>query len=124
MSKIVTAINAMISNSELITNAVQGTMDSEQFFKYDKKHIWSIIHNQKKGEYYLHYYPGNQDINHLAIIPEEYWDNAEIKSVAYRSKVLGTKEALDSLAELHSIVSEKVYGMDEVLDEIIDTVPF
>lgn len=124
MSKIVTAINAMISSPELITNSVQGAADSEKFFVYDKKHLWSIIKNEERDEYYLHYYPGNQDIEILAGIPEEYWNQAEIKSVGYSSKVLGTKEALDSLRELDSIVSEKVYGMDDVLDEIINKLQF
>ncbi|WP_254620311.1 hypothetical protein [Vibrio metschnikovii] len=123
MSKIVTAINVMISNPELITNVVQGDLDTECFFIYDKKHSWSIIEN-KEGKYFLHYYPGNPDVNSLASIPGERWHEADINSVAYTSEVLGTKEALDSLKELNSIVREKLYGMDDVLDDIINSGKF
>ena len=118
MSKIVTAVNAMVSNSDLISDAIQGDMEEECFFKYDKKHLWSIIENSS-GKYFLHYYPGNQDINVLASIPQSYWENENIKSVVYTTEILGTKEALSSFKELNTIVREKVYGMDNVLDDII-----
>ncbi len=118
MSKIVTAVNVMISNPDLITNSIQGSMDSECFFKYDKKHLWSII-DSENGNFTLHYYPGNQDIEKLASIPEEFWHEANINSVAYSTTTLGTKEAKDSFKELNSIVREKVFGMDDVLSEII-----
>ncbi|EOW9155706.1 hypothetical protein [Vibrio cholerae] len=123
MSKIVTAINAMISNSHLITNVVQGDMDSECFFVYDNKHSWSIIEN-KEGKYFLHYYPGNPSVEKLAAIPSEHWHEVNVRSVVYTSEILGTKEARDSLKELSSIVREKLYGMDAVLDEIIGTGKF
>tara|TARA_R110000744_G_scaffold31996_1_gene74979 strand:+ start:288 stop:659 length:372 start_codon:yes stop_codon:yes gene_type:complete len=118
MSKIVTAVNAMISNPDLITNAIQGSMDGECFFKYDKKHLWSII-DSENGEYSLHYYPGNQNLEALASIPEEMWHQENINSVPYNTKTLGTKEAKDSFKELNTIIKEKVYGMDDVLDDII-----
>jgi hypothetical protein len=118
MSKIVTAVNAMISNPDLITNSIQGSSDNECFFKYDKKHLWSII-DVMGDDYALHYYPGNQDLEALSAIPDDYWHEADIKSVAYLTKTLGTKEARDSFKELNSIVKEKVFGMDDVLSEII-----
>lgn len=118
MSKIVTAVNAMISNDNMINNVVQGHMETEIFFKYGKKHLWSII-EEKGGSYHLNYYPGDQDLNRLASISQEEWFLADIKSVEYNSRILGTKEALDSFKELNSIVREKVYGMDIILDDII-----
>jgi hypothetical protein len=118
MSRIVTAVNAMISNPDLITNSIQGDMDTECFFKYDKKHLWSII-DSENGEYVLYYYPGNQSLEELASIPEERWHQENINSVPYNTKTLGTKEANDSFKELNTIVKEKVYGMDDVLDDII-----
>lgn len=118
MSKIVTAINVMVSNPVLISDVTQGDMDEEIFFKYDQKHLWSII-SSPNDVYNLHYYPGNQDIKNLAGIPSEYWQQENIKIVSYNSVILGTKEARDSLKELHSIIQEKVYGMDSVLDDII-----
>ncbi|OBT27983.1 hypothetical protein A9263_20535 [Vibrio cyclitrophicus] len=120
MSKIVTAINAMISNSQLITNVVQGDMENECFFMYDKKHVWSIIEN-RQSHFFLHYYPGQQNSESLAAIPGEHWQDADIHSVVYTSEVLGTKEAIDSLKELNSVVKEKLFGMDRVLDDIINT---
>jgi hypothetical protein len=118
MSKIVTAVNAMISNSELITNSIQGSMDSECFFKYDKKHLWSII-DSGNGEFSLHYYPGSQNLENLASIREEHWHEENINSVVYNTKTLGAKEAKDSFKELNTIIKEKVYGMDDILNEII-----
>ncbi|GIU52045.1 hypothetical protein [Shewanella sp. KT0246] len=118
MSKIVTAINAMISNPELITDSIQGCEDGEQFFVYDKKHSWSITSNES-GKFYLHYYPGSPDVYYLANIAGQHWHQEEVKMVTYNSDILGTQEALSSMKELQSIVSEKVYGMDDVLEDII-----
>jgi len=120
MSKIVTAINVMISNPELITNVMQSVDGSEYFFIYSGKHHWSIL-KTTDGDYYLGYYPGTPDMSELASIREEDWHKESIDCVEYRGKTLGTKEAKDSLADLHSIVNEKVYGMSEVLDDIIDS---
>lgn len=120
MSKIIKAINVMVSNPNLITDVVKGANETECFFKYDRKHLWSIL-RRTDGEFYLAYYPGNQDINELASVPDEYWAEANIHSVSYTSKDLGTKEAKDSMRDLFGVVNEKVYGMDQVLDAIIST---
>lgn len=122
MSKIVTAINVMVSNPDRIKNVIKGYNDKECFFVYDGKHPWSIL-KRADGEYYLAYYPNNQDISHLAGIPDEHWNEANIHCVTYISKDLGAKEAKESMAELYSIVNEKVYGMDDVLDDIINSDP-
>ena len=122
MSKIVTAINVMVSNPDRINNVVKGYNDSECFFIYDGKHPWSILKRQD-GDYFLAYYPGDQDIYKLAEIPDEYWDQENIHCVIYTSKELGTKEAKESMAELFSMINEKVYGMDGVLDDIINSDP-
>lgn len=124
MSKIVQAINVMVSNSQKITDVVKGANDTECFFKYDKKHLWSIL-KQDESHYYMAYYPGNQNIENLASISDEEWEMLPIDCVTYTSRELGTKEARESMAELFSIVNEKVHGMDEVLDDIIGTdLPF
>jgi hypothetical protein len=47
------------------------------------------------------------------------WHQENINSVPYNTKTLGTKEAKDSFKELNTIIKEKVYGMDDVLDDII-----
>lgn len=121
MSKIVTAINVMVSNPDRIQKVIKGYNDTECFFVYDGKHSWSILKNGHG--YYMAYYPGSQDISSLAQIPDEHWEEANVHCVSYTSKVLGTKEALDSMAELYSIVNEKVYGMDDVLEDIINSDP-
>lgn len=122
MSKIVTAINVMVSNPDRIKNVIKGYSDSECFFVYDNKHPWSII-KHSDGGYYMAYYPGNQDISKLARIPDEHWHEADVSCVTYNSKDLGTKEAKESMAELYNIVNEKVYGMDDVLEDIINSDP-
>jgi hypothetical protein len=69
------------------------------------------------------YYPGNLDISKLASIPDEHWEEADISCVTYTSKELGTKEAKESMGELFNIVNEKAYGMDDVLEDIINSDP-
>ena len=117
MSKIVEAINVMISNQDKIDTALRGEYEAEVFFQYDNKHKWSIIKNES-GEYFLHYYPVRNSIESMASMPAEAWHDFT-QMVSYNSVALGTKEARDSLQELYGIVKEKVFGMDEVLDDII-----
>ena len=117
MSKIVEAINVMIANNEKIDKAFKGEYDAEVFFQYAHKHKWSIIKSDR-DEYYLHYYPVAMPLEDLASMPSEMW--AEFSQmVSYNSTTLGTKESKDSLRELYVIAREKVYGMDDVLDDII-----
>lgn len=118
MSKIVKAVNAMVSNPDKITHSVKGYHETECFFKYDSKHHWSIL-KTSDDNYILNYYPSQPDLNSLANIPDEVWDEHAPSSVGYRTKDLAAKEAVDSFRELFSIVNEKLHGMDDVLDEII-----
>ena len=111
MSKIVQAVNAMISNHKLISNVVRG--ENEVFFLYKEKYKWSMAF--RDGSYYLWYYPGNQSLEDLS---QERWDD-DIPMVSYKDADIGTKEAKASFAELYTLVKEKVYGVDEVLDDII-----
>lgn len=117
MSKIIEAINVMVSNQDKIDAAIQGQYESEIFFRYQKKHKWSILKSEN-GEYYLHYYPVKTSLEELASWPDEAWHEFGA-IVSYNSKDLATKEAKESLRELYSIVTEKVFGMDEVLEDII-----
>lgn len=120
MSKIVKAINVMVSNPERIADVIKGDHDTECFFMYDGKHPWSIL-KRNDGHYYMAYYPGNQDIYELSQISSDAWNEGLVHCVTYTSQELGTKEAIESMAELYNIVSQKLYGMDDVLDDIINS---
>ena len=122
MNKIITAINTMISNENSINSVIQGYSDNEIFFIYNEKYKWSISSNDH-NIIYLHYYPGSQNIEELSRMSDVEW--SEFKQlVSYNSNELGTNEALASLNELRTIVQGKLFGMDDVLNEIIQTIPF
>lgn len=118
MSKIIKAVNAMLSNQHWIGSVIRGCVGTELFFKYRGIYKWSIIKGSK-DDYYLHYYPGKQELEDLAAWPEDAWHEFS-DMISYNTKDLGTKEAYDTLSELYTVVQEKLYGMDRVLDEIID----
>jgi len=120
MSKIVAAVNVMISNPTKITNVVKGAHDTESFFKYDKKHNWSIWRTSDE-EYFMSYYAADADLEGLANIPDEHWTEVSPEQVTYNSRDLGTKEAKATFRELFTIISEKALGMDDILEDIIDS---
>jgi hypothetical protein len=116
MSKIVRAANVMVSNAEKISNVVQ--QRGEFFFLYDGKYKWSIIFNEDENGYRLFYYPGKISINELASMEpmqrESYKDY-----IFYSTKDLKTREGYETFGELYRTVKEKLFGVDEVLDDII-----
>lgn len=122
MSKVVIAANAMIENKEKITDVIQGYNDSEIFFKYDGKYKWSII---KRGDdhYGLIYYPGRQTLEQLASIPDEHFHEFN-EMVGFNSKTIGTRESLETFSELFSLINNMKYGMEDVLDDIINSSHF
>lgn len=124
MSKVVKAANAMISNKELITDVTPGSANHEEyFFLYDGKHKWSIAKSDN-GNFNLFYYPSNEALEYLAAMQVDDW-GYYTNMVHYNSKEIGTPEAKATFAELYSLVSEKKFGMDDILDEIINTdMPF
>lgn len=124
MSKVIKAINVMVSNPSLISDVYKGMHFSEIFFKYDRKHCWSILKNAE-SVYYLSYFPSAPDLSRLSDISDEEWEIHGPQAVTYNTKDLATKEAIESFSELFSLVNEKVFGMDNILSEIIasDEVP-
>lgn len=111
--KIVQVMNAMISNPEKISNVLQN--DGEYYFLYDKKHKWSI--KSLGDNYTLFFYPTNTlSIEQLAT--NDDWVNFS-EVVSYTSQEIKTREATESFSELYQIVSEKLYGLDDIFDEII-----
>lgn len=114
MSKIVQAVNAMISNKHLISNVAQGAR--ELFFLYKSQYKWSMW-RRDDGEYFLWYYPGKEDLSELTTYGDDDWE--ETKVVIYKTEDIRTKEARASFAELYGVLKERLYGMDTVLDDII-----
>ncbi|ENV63636.1 hypothetical protein F949_01011 [Acinetobacter junii NIPH 182] len=114
MSKIVQAVNAMLSNSKLITDVM--VEDAEYFFLYKSKYKWSI--KRIEDEIILWFYPGSESLQqliHLTLGSD--WQS--VPMVRYSDKEIGTKEAKLSFVELYNLIKEKVYGVDDALDDII-----
>lgn len=115
MSKIVRAVNSMILNPSKISNV--SVVDEEYFFMYDGKYKWSIKHYV--SDYLLYFFPEDETIDNLVKYieskPSEYPDY-----VFYNSDDLKTREAAESFGELYLIVKEKLYGLDKILDDIIE----
>lgn len=113
MSKIVQAVNAMISNPGLVTDV--RNINNEVFFVYKKKYVWSM--RREDNEYFLWYYPDStvQDLVNRA--EAEYWD--EVAMVVYKTSEIGTREARASFAELFTLLLESQYGMNDILNDII-----
>ena len=120
MSKIVQAVNAMIFNQSKITQVTKSLESNELYFIYNHKYVWSIV--KSEDEYSLFYYPNYSDISKLLLIEDYNWDTIDL--VRYSTKEIGTKEARSTFAELYNIVNENLFGINNILDEIIEDMPF
>jgi hypothetical protein len=118
--KIVSAANAMISNPGKITSVIPGSTSGELFFLYAEKHKWSIVSTSDGADYSLFYYPTDLSLESLASMEDYQWSDFSYM-IRYSSKDIGTKEAKDTFAELYTIVKERLFGVDDVLTEIINT---
>lgn len=116
MSRIVKAVNKMISNAGKIT----GTFRSHQtyYFEYDNKYAW-CIYQTVDSDYVLDYYPGNWEIDDL--LTSIKIDPESVDSVSYNTRMLKTRETIESFAELYSLVKEMHLGINSALDDIIGT---
>jgi hypothetical protein len=125
MSKIVQAINAMISNSEKISDIYESPYDyasDEYFFVYNRKYVWSISKNDS-GAHTLYFYPKARSSQEMAQV--HYEELSQHPMIAYGSEKLSSKEARESIGDLYTIVKEKLYNVDAALDDIIgDDIPF
>lgn len=113
--KIVQVLNSIISNKEKIGDVIR--KGREYYFLYDKKYKWSIIKAEKSDDYYIHFYP-NKSISLEQIVDIQDWENFN-ELVTYSTDDIKTKEAFETFRELYQIVSEKVFGIDDIFDEII-----
>lgn len=115
MSKIVQAVNAMISNPKLIGDVREG--GKEIFFTYKSKYIWSM--NNDGNTNHLWYYPAPQSLDYLIGIANRENEWSQVTLVHYTDTEIGTREAKASFAELYVLIKERLYGVDEMLDDII-----
>ena len=119
MSKIVQAANVMISRKNLITDVTLG--ENEVFFTYNGKYHWSIA--QRDNEIFLWFYPRAESLAELVgRSHHQEWDGVEM--VTYKASDIGTREAAETFSELYRVVKEKLFGVDDVLDDIIKDDPF
>jgi hypothetical protein len=114
MSKVVQAVNAMISNPDQITKVMRN--GREIFFLYKGKYKWSVSKHEK-GEYYLYFHPGDEELEQLCYYDGYEWEGTPM--VTYTDQDIGTKEATASFSELYTLIKERVYGLNDVLDDII-----
>lgn len=112
--KIIQVVNAMIIGSHRITNVIKS--GDEYFFLYDGKFKWSIT-KDINSQIYLHFYPKNDfTLEHLA----SYLDLMENNDfITYSTGNLNTREAKDTFNELYQIVVEKLFGVDDIFNEIL-----
>lgn len=119
MSRIVQAVNSMVSNK--LFNEVLVGPRGEIFFRYKKKYVWSLDENN--NDFLLFFYPEETPIQILANYEADDW--LQIPMVKYSTEEIGTKEARQSFAELYSLLQERVHGVNVALDDIIsDDIPF
>jgi len=123
MSRIVQAVNAMISLKSNIGNVRKGLCPNEFYFSYNNKYVWSISMDEDNEDFIITNYPlpdfNNVDdyIHKLSMLDPPEFENIDL--VAYSSRDLKTREAKESFSELYTIIKEKLLGIDEVLDDII-----
>jgi hypothetical protein len=124
MSKIVQAVNAMLSHPDKISTVqASEAVPGEIFFLYNNKFKWSIK-SLDDGHYGLWFYPEDIGMQQLVNFDQVQWSEYN-NFVYYSDEQIGTRESRDTFAELYSTVREKLYGVDKVLDEIIeDDIPF
>lgn len=116
--KIIEALNSIISNPNKITDVYQN--DKEFFFLYDDKYKWSITLNPD-GHYVAFLYPKNdKTIEELASMDSLGFVTYK-NFITFKSEEIKTREATETFAELYRLVSNRLFGVDEILDDIINS---
>nr|WP_319494382.1 hypothetical protein [uncultured Desulfobacter sp.] len=125
MSKIVAATNSMIANSDKISTVIN--RDSYWFFLYHKKYAWCIENLDHEGTnssilYFLKA-EGKFYVNDVKVF--ERLSRQDVRSlvkqgeaIEYNSNEIGTEEALQAFRLLFTIVKERGFGIDNILDDI------
>jgi hypothetical protein len=116
MSKIVRAVNTMITNQEKISNIIK--KKKNYYFLYDDRYKWSIEYWEYKNIYYLRFFSGEQPLESIASMIDVEWATFD-EMIVYSTEELGTKEAYDTFKDLYMILQERSLGVDKILDDII-----
>ena len=117
MSKIVSAINTMINDAHKISKVIPN--ENVFYFLYADKYKWSIVQFED-DLCFLNYYPGEISFEEMAQMKDYEWSQSGIEQVVYSTNEFKTKEAVESFKELYLTVKEKLYGVDKVLNDIIN----
>ena len=127
MSKLVKVANIMVSNSNKISEVINH--DNVWFFLYDKKYAWCMKSWNYEGDdkYLLYFLMGNvssyvNDGREFEILSRQDI-NLLVKNgtaIEYSTNEMCSDEALQAFRQLYITVREKGFGIDKVLDEIID----
>ena len=119
-SKIIRVINKMIEKSNFITEVTKGLETTgEYFFLYNKKFKWSTTYNETQNEYMLFFYPMEMTISQLA-----YENEQNLIFLTYRASEFKSQEATESFRELYDVVKSKLFGIDQILDDILADTTF
>ena len=114
MSKVILAINTMVLNTSFINDVT--AYKFKYFFMYGR-YVWSITDPTGHGdEFELVYYPGYEKVG---LIEEIDRRGVVDNYVTYTNADYKTREATESFKELYQSVKEKLYQVDNVLDDII-----
>lgn len=119
MSKIVQVVNTMLNNPSKITN-VQKKHDVI-LFNYLHEQLWGIL-KQDNDHIIFSIYPQKDipiTVKDLVKMDDLDWKLTPPVSVAYSSESLKESEALESFTELHKVIIEKLYGIDDIFEQII-----
>lgn len=114
MEKIIIAINKMIENSHLISSVISS--GSEFYFLYNQKVKWSIMQFEDDDIILTLYPDTTYDLEYLSGVGDLIY----INKVVYSSSDFKTREAFESFYELLQVVRNKVFGVDDLLNDIIN----
>lgn len=112
--RIVEVVNSMISQKAKISHVIKS--GDEMYFLFNKKYKWSI-RKDTGGNYHLFFYPHEtyelKDLINASLEDDEY--------AVYSSLELKTREANESFADLYRILIEKLFKLDDVFNDIIES---
>jgi hypothetical protein len=116
MNKIIQVINTMISNSGRISNVLVAV--EEYFFIYNDKHKWSIMESKNDSDAITLFLYPDENIKLETLAYDTDYETYS-KFVTYRAQDFKSSEVIESYRELLKVVKDKIYGVDDILDEIL-----